>query len=383
MTMQKIAVLFVFMMGAKLVGMEQSGSPKEDKPLVTILLLGKTGWGKSTLANLFINLAGEKNVLDRVFAIPTDFHECNVEAFKHKAVENFSRGTTYSVTAEPTDYVVEGPNYILKIIDTPGLANTQGVEQDEKNTAAIAKFVAESGGFNAICIVLPSTTIGTTAEQRYTMSQLQTIMPRGARDRIFILVTHATLTSGDPKNFIEQFELPTTNSFYFDNLPLSHAGIIPIGAPTERNAMRNDPERMAMAFENAWSDAKEEFSDFINKALSFSAYSTDEMEKIGALKSLLVEEIAAGITKLEQLESNDSDVLRHEMKKITARVVDLYLNLGTVSISALELDLGGYYDMLIKIASASEKPHLERIKMFYEQVAEEYSMRVWRFDSEI
>ena len=306
-----------------------SSTIAEDK-IIHLIFMGKTGAGKSTFINTFYNLAlGTKwDDFPKKFPICTKSQPCNVEQYqaKSKSVENHSEGQFASVTQEPSEYIATGRSFVVKLIDSPGAADTRGIEQDMLNANEIAKFVARAGQFNAICLVLPATANRGTAEEKYLIEQLKTIIPASAYKRIFILVSHASPPSSDVEAYVKSFNLPTENIFYFDNFALSKDGHIDVKNVnlTENHTNHDDAEddffaekinetsnkdsETALKIKATWTKSHQEFGRLIRKAQSLGKHSTNEMEQISTIKSQVTEKIFNAYRHIEALENTEIQV---------------------------------------------------------------------------
>ncbi|CAG2101448.1 unnamed protein product [Medioppia subpectinata] len=126
-------------------------TPKEKKEL-TILLLGETGVGKSTFINAIVNYLSFES-LDAangqpICIIPVSFTLTDPDTYKQVKVtlgdndlnEN-SADPTKSATQYPKCYKFKNDNIVLNIIDTPGIADTAGVDRDNTNMQNILDFI--------------------------------------------------------------------------------------------------------------------------------------------------------------------------------------------------------------------------------------------------
>ncbi len=274
-----------------------------------LLLLGKTGAGKSTMINALYNLAIGTQAEDfpKRFPIRTQFQACNVPQYADRQVENLA-STTQAATMDPTEYIAQGNGFVLKMIDSPGAADPRGVDVDSQNSRNIAEFVANSGSFNAICIVLKNTENRLTAEEIYLIEQIKTIIPRSAYNRIFFLISNATNESPNLESYIRGVGLPTDNMFYFENYAMSQVGHIDINAPANAAAganRRNAPNRIASMVRQSWADSQAEFEELKNRAINLGPYSSNEMRRIGQIKGQAIEKILRAHNQMSLLESQE------------------------------------------------------------------------------
>ena len=308
MKLKKIVVLFLLAMQTPLLAMNHGPIPEERMP--RLLILGKTGAGKSTMINALYNLAIGTQAGDfpKKFPIRTEFQACNVPQYADRQVENLA-STNESTTMDPTEYVAQGNGFVLKMIDSPGAADTRGVDVDSLNSKNIAEFVANSGSFNAICIVLKNTDNRLTAEELYLLEQIKSIIPRSAYNRIFFLISNATIEGTNLESFIRGVGLPTDNMFYFENLAMTQAGHIDFNSPANAAAganRRNGPNRIASMVRQSWADSQAEFEELKNRVINLGPYSSDEMRRIGQIKGQAIEKISAAHNRMSSLEGQEA-----------------------------------------------------------------------------
>ena len=99
----------------------------------TYLILGETGSGKSTFINMLGNYFSDGNLEDPpnslTVLIPTQYLQVSASSLDHS--ENNVRDGTSSQTTEAQTYQWADPG--VAFVDTPGFADTRGVETDDKN----------------------------------------------------------------------------------------------------------------------------------------------------------------------------------------------------------------------------------------------------------
>uniref|UniRef100_A0A914XZ99 G domain-containing protein n=1 Tax=Panagrolaimus superbus TaxID=310955 RepID=A0A914XZ99_9BILA len=129
-----------------------------------VLIMGPSGAGKSTLVNGIANYLKyqtlrEAELHDQVTCvIPCQFEVQDDEYKSHKVSlgkaeeteENFN-SLGHSVTQRPKNYYFPIDNKeFIHIIDTPGLADSRGVEQDNINLELIRKAIINVGQLHAL-----------------------------------------------------------------------------------------------------------------------------------------------------------------------------------------------------------------------------------------
>ncbi len=213
-----------------------------EKKDINVLLLGESGVGKSTFINAFVNyltfdsleqaVTGEPVVLIPVsFLITvTDKLEEFVVKFGDVDVNEDHNHSGQSVTQYCRSYVFD-INIILRLrlFDTPGIGDTRGLDQDQKNIDRILSYINNFTHINAVCILLQPNIIRLNAFFRSCVIQLFTYLTPAARDNIVFCFTNTRATFFAPGNtapLLKSFlkELPISdipfsrkNSFCFDS----------------------------------------------------------------------------------------------------------------------------------------------------------------------
>ncbi|XP_034008630.1 uncharacterized protein LOC117500049 [Trematomus bernacchii] len=151
----------------------------------TIMLLGATGSGKSTLINGLIN-----------YIVGVEWED----DFRFKLVdEDQSRSQAESQTSEVTVYNINHQegfkiNYSLTIVDTPGFGDTRGIERDEEITEQIRNLFSSKRGvseIDAVCFVVQASLARLTLRQKYVFDSVLSIFGKDVAENLQILVTFA------------------------------------------------------------------------------------------------------------------------------------------------------------------------------------------------
>lgn len=207
--------------------------------MVNILLLGETGVGKSTFINMLGNYltynsldeAATKNLL---YSISTKFSYIDDEFNEHEITIGSSDNEITlpgaSSTQNPKSYTF---NYaqqdtLVRIIDTPGIGDTRGMQYDKWNTEKLLTFISELEYLNAICIMLKPNNSRFSVLFEYCMSQILLRLDRKVKNNIVFVFTNARssfFTPGDTYvplqallKRVEVGSLKTTIPFNSDNI---------------------------------------------------------------------------------------------------------------------------------------------------------------------
>lgn len=178
---------------------------KKNFQYYNILFLGSTGVGKSTFINAIVNYLKSETLNDAkknqpTVLINTKFvvtDEKLVEKVIHVAgapnVSNESETLGDSATQETMVYTfpILGTNIMLRLIDTPGIADTRGINKDEENCDNILRKISSYDELHAICILLQPNHARLTAEFEFSIMQLLSRLDKSATDNIIFIFTNS------------------------------------------------------------------------------------------------------------------------------------------------------------------------------------------------
>ncbi|XDV48158.1 hypothetical protein PO909_017624 [Leuciscus waleckii] len=162
------------------------GERDKNKPHKTILMVGETGTGKTTLINVMINyMLGVKRE-DKVWFEITD--------------EQSDRTSAHSQTSIITVYgfYLQESQTDLTIIDTPGYGDTDrdtdGVDLDKEIAESLFRLCESAEGINevdAVCLVIKATQNRLTDRHKYIFDAVQSLFGRDIAENIVLLFTHS------------------------------------------------------------------------------------------------------------------------------------------------------------------------------------------------
>ncbi|KAJ8522111.1 hypothetical protein ONZ45_g1291 [Pleurotus djamor] len=147
------------------------------KKTMTILLIGETGVGKTAFLDLLANICAGRKL--------EDFTPAHI-------VDNEAGGSvTGSQTNEPKLYAVQCANgHEVRILDTPGLADTRGIEYDNKHKAAIAEAIKDKvATIDSIVILANGTQERLGVATDYALNIISGMFPNSIVDNIAFIFT--------------------------------------------------------------------------------------------------------------------------------------------------------------------------------------------------
>ncbi|XP_029309902.1 uncharacterized protein LOC115022929 [Cottoperca gobio] len=151
----------------------------------TIMVLGATGAGKSTLINGMIN-----------YVLGVEWKD----SYRFKLVdEDQAKSQAESQTSEVTAYKINHQEGFkidcsLTIVDTPGFGDTRGIQRDKEIIEQLRSLFSDEGcvsEIDAVCFVAQSSLARLTPTQKYVFDSVLSIFGKDVAENIQILVTFA------------------------------------------------------------------------------------------------------------------------------------------------------------------------------------------------
>ncbi|KAG7217351.1 hypothetical protein INR49_021628, partial [Caranx melampygus] len=181
-------------------------TPAKNPSNKTIMVVGATGSGKTTLINGMINY-----ILGVDWEDDYRFKLIDEQTHKSQACSQTSEVTAYQICHRDGFQVP----YSLTIIDTPGYGDTRGITQDKKITDKIREFFSVKGGIDsidAVCFVVQSALARLTHTQKYIFDAILSIFGKDIARNIVALVTFADGKSPPVLEAIKAAEIPSATN---------------------------------------------------------------------------------------------------------------------------------------------------------------------------
>jgi GTP-binding protein EngB required for normal cell division len=147
-----------------------------------VLLMGQTGSGKTSVLNLFMNF----NEVLKLGHEPS-----KIKRFHEVSLENTVGGDMASKTSGAKVYeatILDG--FPIKIVDTPGFADTRGSKTDREHVEMIISTLTVLGYVNCVMIVINGRSPRLNADLRYALTEITAIMTKEILNHILVVFTN-------------------------------------------------------------------------------------------------------------------------------------------------------------------------------------------------
>ncbi|KAF4114012.1 hypothetical protein G5714_004235 [Onychostoma macrolepis] len=274
----------------------------------TIMMIGATGAGKTTLINSMINyILGVQWI--------NDFRFLLIDEGKQKSQAE-------SQTSEITAYQINHMNgfrvpYSLTIVDTPGFGDTRGISHDQKITKQIQEFFSARGGIDcidAVCFVVQASLARLTHTQKYIFDSILSIFGKDIAENILMMVTFADGKTPPVLEAIKVAEVScSTNEsgeplhFKFNNSA--------VFASNNKSAEDEESDFDEMFWKLGFSSMRKFFTslNMMNtQSLSLTQEVLKERQQLEVHVQGLQPQINAGLTKLDEIKKTRAALQQHK-----------------------------------------------------------------------
>ena len=273
----------------------------EEQICKTIMVIGQTGSGKTTLLNSLINYILDIQLSDKK---------------RFKIIQEYNITQVNSVTAFTSiHYIKSHNNYpYMKIIDTPGLGDTKGMNKDLKITSQLTKLLNEEiDQIDAICFVIKSSDIRLTTVQKYIFNSIIDLFDKDMIKKFIIM-----LTFSDP-NMPKILESLNAEDSGFENIIqyLEKDYYLKFNCSSIFND--NITDEMVKIY---WEMCMKSMSQFMNKIKNLKSQSLKKTRRLLHYKQrrdILIESCIYFQNKLEDIQ-NKRKMIENEIKIIKENI---------------------------------------------------------------
>ncbi|XP_060706697.1 uncharacterized protein LOC132832633 [Hemiscyllium ocellatum] len=283
------------------------GKPTGKHSVRTIMVLGATGAGKTTLINGMVNY---------ILGVGWE------DNFRYKLIdEGTGRSQAESQTSSITAYELHHRvgfqiDYSLTIIDTPGFGDTRGITRDKLLTDQIREFFTSPDGvdqIDAVCFVARASLARLTHTQKYVFDSILSIFGKDIAENIRILVTFTDVQVPPVLEAINVAKIPCPKDkkgfpvhFKFNN-----------SAIFAQRPEEEDSDIFDAMFWKMGSNSMRKFFSALSKMETKSLRLTKEVlrerQQLEAAIEGLQPQIQMGLTKLEEIRKTHEALNQHQL----------------------------------------------------------------------
>ncbi|XP_068076385.1 uncharacterized protein [Danio rerio] len=273
----------------------------------TIMMIGATGAGKTTLINSMINyILGVKWEDDFRFVLIDEGQQ------KSQAESQTSKITAYQINHTDGFQVP----YSLTIVDTPGFGDTRGISHDQKITAQIQEFFSAREGIDcidAVCFVVQASLARLTHTQKYVFDSILSIFGKDIAENIMVMVTFADGKKPPVLEAIKVSEVPCSTDESGEPLHFKFNNSAMFAATNKSKDLTFDEMFWKLGFASM-----DNFFTFLCKMKTQSLTLTQEVLKERKQLEVHVEglqpQINAGLTKLDEIRKTRAALEQNKAK---------------------------------------------------------------------
>jgi GTP-binding protein EngB required for normal cell division len=268
---------------------------------MNILILGETGVGKSTWINAIANYltyssleeAKQNELLSLIGASFTiTDKQLKERVIKIGNFDNESQIAGESATQEPRVYSFPWKDFTVRLIDTPGIGDTRGIEEDKKNFDSILKYLSNFDELHGICILLKPNNAKLNVMFKFCIKELLTHLHRSAKENIVFCFTNARGSDYGPgdtyvplkkllsENKEVEIALTTHNVYCMDNESFRFLCEINNEVPYDDKKYRT--------FSESWDISVEEFIRLINHISSLKPHSIKDTTSLNYARRVIL-----------------------------------------------------------------------------------------------
>lgn len=299
------------------------------KPNRTIMVLGATGAGKSTLINGMINYILGVNWEDSYrFKLVDEGH------LKSQAESQTSEVTVYKLNHQ-NDFKVDCS---LTIVDTPGFGDTRGIKRDQMITEQLRNLFSADCGvseIDAVCFVAQAALARLTPSQKYVFDSVLSIFGKDVAENIRVLVTFADGQLPPVIEAINASGVPCPKTK--DGLPIhfkfNNSALFANNKSSAADSMSGDDEDEGgfdKMFWNMGIKSMKKFFFAINKLETKSLKMTKEVLRERKQLENSVEnvqkQVKLGLAKLEEINETTGKLKEHEGEISRNENFEFYVN---------------------------------------------------------
>ncbi|KAL3068687.1 hypothetical protein niasHT_032103 [Heterodera trifolii] len=307
-----------------------------NKGMLNILLLGETGIGKSMLINALIAYLKHGTLKEALKAkeidwvIPSRFCTGHYDSKGNRQIIEVQLGEESkderleageSQTKWPNAYVITTKDgHKVRIIDTPGIGNTDGVNEDNINLDKTLSFISTLPELHAVCILMRANWPLATPAFKYCIDGLFTYLHKNSTKNIVFVFTNASGSNygmGNTDKVLEKLLAPIERahnvsiSLHRDRVYCVDNEAYEALCLIKKAGIEYDQEEMDN-FSRSWSRAEKEFRRLLQHVYNLEPHRTFETVSVNEARRAIIDlsEPLALIT--EKIQTNLDRIKKYE-----------------------------------------------------------------------
>lgn len=249
----------------------------------SIMVIGETGVGKSTLVNMIASYLTKSTVEKPYIVIPNKFHPIPSDK-KYTNSEDDVQNRKKAQTQKATTYSFPHNGGVFSIVDTPGMNDPEGNQKDEKNLEIIIEAAEKANSLSAIVLVLNGTEARITPNIQSILTRLQGSIPDSITNNIVIVFTMCREETCNQTD-IKALGFDPEEILYFNN-----------------TAFSSPPEKRSQMTVIEWDESMKSCENLIKVAEMIAPISTNEFTQIKTIRSQIKSLLQDGRNKLSFLQ---------------------------------------------------------------------------------
>ncbi|XP_034006864.1 uncharacterized protein LOC117498831, partial [Trematomus bernacchii] len=298
----------------------------------TIMVLGATGAGKSTLINGMINY-----ILGVEWEDPYRFKLVDEDQSRSQAESQTSEVTVYNINHQEGFKIP----FSLTVVDTPGFGDTRGIKRDEEITEQIRSLFSAKHGvteIDAVCLVVSASLARLTPTQKYVFDSVLSIFGKDVAENLQILVT---FSDGQLPPVLEAIKAsgvpcPKTKHGLPVHFKFNHSALFSQNKPSDE-----EDEGFHQMFWKMGAKSMKRFFVALNtmttKSLTMTKEVLRERRQLQISMEDLQQQVKVGLAKLEAIKETTEQLKLHEAEISRNKGFEIEI----VVIKPVQIDISG------------------------------------------
>lgn len=311
---------------------------------INILLLGETGVGKTTFINALANylvyndldsaLRGEMQVLiASTFSVAnSETHDMTTITVGTRDKNELCEDNGQSQTQGCKSYLFPIGDRYLRLIDTPGVADVRGIQQDNQNFAHVLAFISRYKHLNGICVLLKPNNNRLDLSFRYIIKESLKHLQVNAKKHIMFVFTNARANFYAPGatatqlrtllasiQSTAQITIPfdRENTFILDNEAFRYLAV--------RKSGHHFYDAQMTYFVESWERSVKELHRLMARIVSCGLYAVHDMKSLNEAQQM-INKLPRPIAEVATLIEENKLLAGEHRRKISQNTNDITAN---------------------------------------------------------